>query len=87
MRVTSSALSTKGIFFAARWWRMCRFISGFRLVFEQKKLGTLHRGLPDAEWFATTRQAQTVTDTWRRHYNGIRPREALAMPPPVPGTI
>ena len=49
--------------------------------------GTLRREVLDAEWFATTRQAQVVIDTWVRQYNQIRPHEALGMRPPVPETI
>lgn len=49
--------------------------------------GTLRREVLDAEWFATTRQAQTVIDLWLRQYNHVRPHQALAMRPPVPETI
>ena len=48
--------------------------------------GTL-RGILDAEWFATTRQAQTVIDQWLRQYNHIRPHHALGMRPTAPETI
>ena len=40
----------------------------------------------DAEWFATTRQAQTVITIWLKQYNQVRPHEALGMRPPVPET-
>jgi transposase InsO family protein len=46
--------------------------------------GTLRREVLNAEWFATTRQAQTVIDQWLRQYNHIRPHYALGMRPPVP---
>lgn len=49
--------------------------------------GTLRQELLNAEWFATTRQAQTVINAWLRQYNRIRPHEALGMRPPVPETI
>ncbi|MEM9145840.1 MAG: integrase core domain-containing protein [Pseudomonadota bacterium] len=49
--------------------------------------GTLRRELLDAEWFATTRQAQTVIDIWLRQHNRIRPHEALGMRPPIPETV
>ncbi|MEL6218762.1 MAG: transposase, partial [Pseudomonadota bacterium] len=49
--------------------------------------GTLRRELLDAEWFVTTRQAQTVINIWLRQYNHIRPHEALGMRPPVPETV
>lgn len=49
--------------------------------------GTLRREVLNAEWFATTRQAQTVINAGLRQYNWIRPHEALGMRPPVPETI
>lgn len=49
--------------------------------------GTLRREILNAEWFATTRQAQTVIDQWLRQYNHIRPHHALGMRPPAPETI
>lgn len=49
--------------------------------------GTLRREVLNAEWFATTRQAQTVINTWLRQYNHVRPHQALKMRPPVPETL
>ena len=49
--------------------------------------GTLRREVLNAEWFATTRQAQTVIDIWLRQYNHIRPHHALGMQAPVPETL
>jgi transposase InsO family protein len=49
--------------------------------------GTLRREVLNAEWFATTRQAQTVINQWLRQYNRIRPHHALGMRTPVPETI
>lgn len=49
--------------------------------------GTLRREVLNAEWFATTRQAQIVIDAWMRQYNRIRPHHALGMRPPVPETL
>ena len=49
--------------------------------------GTLRREVLNAEWFATTRQAQTVINLWLKQYNHIRPHHALGMRPPVPETI
>jgi transposase InsO family protein len=49
--------------------------------------GTLRREVLNAEWFATTRQAQTVINRWLRQYNHIRPHHALGMRPPVPETL
>jgi transposase InsO family protein len=48
---------------------------------------TLRREVLNTEWFATTRQAQTVVNQWLRQYNHIRPHHALGMRPPVPETI
>ena len=45
------------------------------------------REVLDAEWFATTRQAQVVINIWLKQYNESRPHEALGMRPPVPETI
>jgi len=49
--------------------------------------GTLRREVLNAEWFATTRQAQTVINQWLKQYNHIRPHHALGMRPPIPETI
>jgi transposase InsO family protein len=48
---------------------------------------TLRREVLNTEWFATTRQAQTVINQWLRQYNHIRPHHALGMRPPVPETF
>ena len=49
--------------------------------------GTLRREILNTEWFATTRQAQTVINQWLRQYNHVRPHHALGMRPPIPETI
>ena len=49
--------------------------------------GTLRREILNAEWFATTRQAQTVINCWLREYNHVRPHQALGMRPPAPETL
>uniref|UniRef100_UPI001C94EF24 integrase core domain-containing protein n=1 Tax=Falsiphaeobacter marinintestinus TaxID=1492905 RepID=UPI001C94EF24 len=49
--------------------------------------GTLRREVLNAEWFATTEQAQVVINHWLRQYNHIRPYQALRMSPPVPESI
>ena len=48
--------------------------------------GTLRDELLDAEWFATTRHAQTAINAWMREYNHVRPHQALGMRPPAPTT-
>jgi putative transposase len=40
--------------------------------------------LLDGEIFYTLREAQTVIESWRRHYNAIRPHESLGYKPPAP---
>ena len=49
--------------------------------------GTLRREVLNAEWFTTTKQAQTVIDYWLKQYNHTRPHQALNMRPPVPETL
>lgn len=49
--------------------------------------GTLRREVLNAEWFATTKQAQIVINQWLRQYNHVRPHQALNMRAPVPETI
>jgi len=49
--------------------------------------GTLRNEVLNAEWFATTRQAQAAINTWLHQYNRIRPHHALGMTPPVPETL
>ena len=49
--------------------------------------GTLRREVLNAEWFATTKQAQTVINQWLKQYNHVRPHQALSMRPPVPETL
>ena len=49
--------------------------------------GTLRNEVLNAEWFHTTRQAQTAINVWLRQYNEIRPHHALRMRPPMPETL
>ena len=49
--------------------------------------GTLRNEVLNAEWFATTEQAQIVINQWLRQYNHIRPHQALGMRPPGPETL
>ena len=49
--------------------------------------GTLRREILDAEWFVTTKQAQTAINISLKQYNHIRPHQALNMRPPVPETL
>ena len=38
----------------------------------------------DGEIFYTLREAQIVIESWRRHFNTIRPHESLDYKPPAP---
>ena len=40
--------------------------------------------LRDGEIFYTLREAQIVIESWRRHYNTIRPHASLGYRPPAP---
>lgn len=40
--------------------------------------------LLNGEIFFTLREARTVIESWRRHYNAIRPHTALDYQPPAP---
>ena len=40
--------------------------------------------LLDGEIFYTLREAQVVIESWRRHYNGVRPHASLGFRPPAP---
>ena len=43
--------------------------------------------LLDGEIFYSLKEAQTVIEAWRRHYNTIRPHSALAYRPPAPEVV
>src|ERR1035438_7006973 len=40
--------------------------------------------LLDGEIFYTLREAQIIIESWRRHFNAIRPHESLGYKPPAP---
>lgn len=40
--------------------------------------------LLDGEIFYTLKEAQIIVESWRRHYNSIRPHESLGYRPPAP---
>src|SRR5215208_6591463 len=44
----------------------------------------LRDALLDGEIFYTLREAQIVIESWRRHYNAVRPHEALGYKAPAP---
>lgn len=43
--------------------------------------------LLDGEIFYSLKEAQTVIEAWRRHYNTVRPHSALAYRPPAPESV
>src|SRR5436305_4581454 len=43
--------------------------------------------LLDGEIFYTLREAQIVIESWRRHFNTIRPHESLGYKPPAPEVL
>jgi transposase InsO family protein len=40
--------------------------------------------LLDGEIFYTLREAKIIIESWRRHFNAIRPHESLGYKPPAP---
>ena len=40
--------------------------------------------LLDGENFSTLQKAQVVIESWRRHYNTVRPHASLGYKPPAP---
>jgi len=41
----------------------------------------------NGELFYTLKEAQIMTERWRRHYNTVRPHSSLGDQPPAPETI
>jgi hypothetical protein len=41
----------------------------------------------DGEVFDTLREAEVVIESWRRHYNSVRPHASLGFRPPAPEVI
>ena len=49
--------------------------------------GKMRAQFLDGELFYTLKEAQIMTERWRRHYNTVRPHSSLGGQPPVPETI
>jgi hypothetical protein len=49
--------------------------------------GKLRDELLSVEIFNSLREAQILIESWRRHYNAIRPHSALGYRPPAPAVI
>ena len=43
--------------------------------------------LLDGEIFHTPREAEVVIESWRRHYNTVRPHASLGFRPPAPEVV
>ena len=43
--------------------------------------------LLDGEIFYSLREAQTIIESWRRHYNSVRPHASLGYRPPAPEVV
>lgn len=43
--------------------------------------------LLDGEIFYTLKEAQIVIESWRRHYNAVRPHASLGYKPPAPEVL
>ena len=43
--------------------------------------------LLDGEIFYSLREAEVVIESWRRHYNGVRPHASLGFRPPAPEVV
>ena len=48
---------------------------------------SLRDELLDGEIFYTLREAEVVIESWRRHYNGVRPHASLGFRPPAPEVV
>lgn len=49
--------------------------------------GRLRDELLNGEIFTTLREAQIVIETWRQHYNRVRPHSSLGYRPPAPEVV
>ena len=63
--------------------RCCRWENGFIESFNAR----LRDELRDGEIFYSLREAQIVTESWRRHYNHVRPHASLGYRAPAPGVV
>jgi len=43
--------------------------------------------LPDGENFYSLKEAQIVIESWRCHYNAVRPHQSLGYRPPAPEVL
>jgi len=57
---------------------------GERLRRELQRAPARRAGLLDGEIFYSLREAQVVIESWRRHYNAVRPHASLGYRAPAP---
>ena len=58
--------------------------NGFENGYVESFNGKLRDELLNLETFYTLREAQVLIETWRQHYNSIRPHSSLNYRPPAP---
>src|SRR3712207_4742359 len=51
---------------------------------DRRHRGRLRDELPDGEIFYSLQEARVVIESWRRHYNTVRPHASLGYKPPAP---
>jgi putative transposase len=49
--------------------------------------GKLRDELLNGEIFCTVKEAKVLIESWRRHYNTVRPHSSLGYRPPAPEAI
>ena len=49
--------------------------------------GKLRDELLNGEIFCTLKEAQVLIESWRRHYNAVRPHSSLGYRPPAPEAV
>ena len=63
--------------------RRCRWKDGFVESFNAR----LRDELLDGEVFYSLREAEVVIESWRRHYNAVRPHASLGYRAPAPEAV
>jgi len=49
--------------------------------------GKMRDELLDREIFYSEKEAQTLIEMWRKHYNMVRPHSSLGYKPPITATV
>jgi transposase InsO family protein len=58
--------------------------AGFRTYVVQEKRSSYRDELLNGEIFYTLEEAKVIIESWRRHYNTVRPHSSLGYRPPAP---